>query len=631
MCGIAGILDWDGAPADSLDPMLKTMVHRGPDDEGRFVGGPIAMGMRRLSIIDLNSGHQPIFNEDDSVVVVFNGEIYNYVELRADLEKHGHRFQTQTDTEVLVHLYEEEGVGFLNRLNGMFGFSIWDKVNQRLFIARDRLGVKPMYFAETPRGLLYATELKSILAAGLVAKELDADALCEYLVHFYIPGERSAFRRIKKLLPGHYIVADAKGIAVRRWWDLTEYTSTCELKRGEATERLRDLFLDSVRLRMRSDVPVGSYLSGGLDSSLVTAAAARQTDIKFATFSVGFTQSEFDELPYARAVADFIKTEHHEIRVSHADALDRIPSLVWHMDEPNGDSAILPTYLVSRLAVSQVKVALSGIGADELFGGYHRYHARLGKLERLAFLPRVLLRLLRPLLAAAKSEWGYRMNRMIEAPPPWIQFLENTHRFNPEVLPRLLNRGGQEIGAYTRRIFKQYPGNDFVNQRMYVDAHSYLPDQILALTDRMSMAVSLEARTPFLDYRLVQLATSLPGPWKVEGKEWKIILKEALGDLVPAKILRRPKWGFAAPVRSWMNAKHLDALVHLLSHSTLADSGYMDGKVLKGYVDSPETIRHQGEWLWALAILELWFRIFCIGGGLARPEANLIEFAHSAQ
>lgn len=630
MCGIAGILNWSGAPEDRLDPMLKAIVHRGPDDEGTFVEGPVAMGMRRLSIIDLNSGHQPIFNEDESVVVVFNGEIYNYVELRADLESRGHTFRTNTDTEVLVHLYEEEGTDFLPRLNGMFGFTIWDRKAKRLFMARDRVGIKPMYYAQSGDNFVYGTELKSILATGLVEHRIDPGALFSYLVHFYVPGTQSPFQNISKLLPGHYLVADETGVTTTCWWDLRNYTAMADIGRKEATEHIRELFLDSIRLRMRSDVPVGSYLSGGLDSSLVTAAAASQTDLEFATFSVGFSQSEFDELPYARAVSEHTGTVHHEISVSPSDALEHFPNLIWYMDEPNGDAAILPTYLVSELAVKNVKVALSGIGADEFFGGYHRYHHQVEKLAKLAVLPTGLLKVIRPLLAAMRYDWGYRLDRIISPPPPWINHLEQTHRYDEESIKLLLGDGMGELGSYMRGAFEKYPGSDYVNHRMFADAHSYLPDQILALTDRMSMAVSLEARAPFLDYRIMEFASSLPGAWKVDGKAWKLILKDALGDLVPERTIKRPKWGFAPPVRTWMSDKQLDSFTYLLGHSQLAADGYLDGKELQRQLSDPDAFQHKGEWLWALSVLELWYRVYRPGGGMGRPDATLADFAHAS-
>jgi len=630
MCGIAGILDWRRSPADRLAPMLRVIRHRGPDDEGSFVAGPLAMGMRRLSIIDLSTGHQPIANEDGSVVVVFNGEIYNYLELREELVRRGHQFSTRTDTEMLVHMYEEQGPEFLSQLNGMFGFAIWDSARRRLFVARDRLGVKPMYYAATPGGVVFGSELKSLLATGLVQREVDPSALFDYLAYYYIPGEKTPFQGIHKLLPGHYFLADENGVTVRRWWNLADHTQPPSISKETARDRIRELFFDSVRLRMRSDVPVGSYLSGGLDSSLATAAAARQTELPFATFSVEFSESEFDELPYARAVAKHAGTNHHEVRVTPSNALERLPGLVWYMDEPNGDSAILPTYLVSQLASRHVKVVLSGIGADELFGGYHRYHAVLGKFERLAALPKWMLRLLQPLASSLKHEWGFKMARMLNPPPPWRAFMEKTHRFDAEVAGALLRRPTDALGERMRELFQQYPGTDFVNQRMFVDAHSYLPDQILALTDRMSMAVSIEARTPYLDYRLVEFATSLPGDWKVSGAEWKIIMKDALGDLVPERILKRPKWGFAAPIHGWMIGKHLESLVHLCRHSHMVRTGLFDGRAMERLLANPDTIKHDAEWLWALAILEIWFRVYIEGDGLVAPTANLVQFSRDS-
>jgi asparagine synthase (glutamine-hydrolysing) len=607
--------------------MLQCIRHRGPDDEGRFESKNLAMGMRRLSIIDLSGGHQPIFNEDNTIAVVFNGEIYNYVELREELDKRGHRFKTNTDTEILIHLYEDEGVEFLPKLNGMFGFSIWDIKNERLFVVRDRLGVKPMYYANTPKGLLYATELKSILATGKVSRELAPGMLFDYLTYYYLPGEMSPFKDIHKLLPGHFILADRNGVKIQRWWNLSEHMAPTKMSRQDATAHVRELFLDSVRLRMRSDVPVGAYLSGGLDSSIATAAAARQTDIQFESFSVGFSQSEFDELPYAREVAKHVGTKHHEIQITPKDALENLPALVWFMDEPNGDSALLPTYLVSKLAVENVKVALSGIGADELFGGYARYHRRLGKFEQLGGLPKPLLRLFRPLFSGLRYEWGQKIDRMIEPSPAWKTFLEKTHQFDISTIRALTGDEDRKCGEYIQGVFSKYQANDFVNHRMFVDAHSYLPDQILSLTDRMSMGVSLEARAPYLDYRLVEFAHTLPGEWKVSGNDWKIIMKDALGDLVPPSLLTRPKWGFASPVQNWMRKGLLDPLIHMCENSHLAKSGALDAKALKTFVKDPVIREHCLNWLWAVGILEIWYRIYVESDGFTPPECGLVEFA----
>ena len=631
MCGIAGVLDWEGLKSDYLTPMLAAIRHRGPDDEGRYSDPLLSMGMRRLSIIDLSGGHQPIFNEDGTVAVVFNGEIYNYIELRDDLESKGHRFKTKSDTEVLVHLYEEYGADMVPYLNGMFGYSIWDQTRRRLLVVRDRLGVKPMYYAATKSGLAYGSEMKSILATGLVPKQLDKNAIAEYLGYHYIPGEQTPFKGIQKLLPGHWILAENGQFRIQRYWNLADRIATPAISYSDARERVRELFLDSIRLRMRSDAPVGAYLSGGLDSSLVTAAAAKHTDIQMSTFSVEFSQSEFDELPYARTVAKHVGTKHNEIRVTPDDALRQLPRLVWLMDEPNGDSALLPTFLVSKLAVSQVKVALSGIGADELFGGYHRYHMRLGKFEQLANLPTWALRIMRPLLGSVKNEWQRKLDRMIAPMPEWREFMDKTHRFDEQAIQTLTGIEPGTLFSWMRKAFDTYPGKDFVNQRMFADAHTYLPDQILALTDRMSMAVSLEARTPFLDYRLFEFASSLPGEWKVSGSNWKIILKEALGDLVPESILKRPKWGFAAPVQSWMGEKRLNPLVQLCKNSHLVRDGVLDQKAMQDTIADPSIFTHNSSWLWTLGILEIWYRSYVSGDPTVAPEMDLEAFSRDGK
>jgi asparagine synthase (glutamine-hydrolysing) len=629
MCGIAGLVDFAVPASDAvLGRMLRPILHRGPDDEGRFVQGPVAMGMRRLSIIDLSTGNQPMHNEDGTVTVVFNGEIFNYVELRDRLLQRGHRFATHSDTEVLVHLYEEHGTDMLRHLNGMFGFSIWDHKRQRLFVARDRLGVKPIYYVPLAHGVAYASELKSLLAADLKPRTLAASALFDYLCYQYLPGEQTPFEGFKKLLPGHFLLCDAQGVKIERWWDLRDHVTPTTLSRDEAREQLRELFLDSVRLRMRSDVPVGAYLSGGLDSSLVTGAAVRQTDLKFSTFNVSFAHGAFDESGYARQMASLAGTDHHELRVTPDDALDRLPHLVWLLDEPLGDSAILPTFLVSELAARHVKVALSGLGADELFGGYHRYHRVLGKFERLAALPSWSLQLLRPVLGRARLDWREKLDQMLEPPPPWLLHLAKTHRFDESSVRRLLGgANGAEAGAFARQAYERYPGDDFVNHRMFVDAHTYLPDQILTVTDRMSMGASLEARTPFLDYRLFEFASSIPGAWKVNGSEWKLILKEALGDLVPQSILTRPKWGFSAPVANWFGTEQMGAFRKLCSNSRLAEAGVIDGGVLRGLLADPALATHHAEWLWSFGVLELWYRIYGDGGGAEAPGFGLRDLA----
>lgn len=628
MCGIAGILEFERrTDVECLDRMLPALAHRGPDDEGRLVDGPLAMGMRRLSIIDVPGGRQPIENEDGNLAVVLNGEIYNYVELTEELRARGHRFTTRSDTEVLVHLYEEFGLEFLERLNGMFALALWDKRAGRLVLARDRLGIKPLYVRRLPQGVAFASELKALLAGDARSRTLEPQAVLDYLTLQYIPGSATPYREYEKLLPGHLLVCEASGTTVQRWWSLADHCAPASLPRAEAVVRIRELFDDAVRLRMRSDVPVGAYLSGGLDSSLVTRAAAQLTDATFPTFNVAFEHTEFDESAYARELAELARTDHHQLTVSARDAIARLPQLVWHLDEPIGDSAFLPSFLVSQLAAEHVKVALSGLGADELFGGYHRYHRRIGRFEQLSRLPRRAARLLRPLVAARGEEWARRLDLMTDA-EPWEVHLQKTHAFEP-ALNRALVEGDANlrVAARTRALHDGYPHDDFVNRAMFVDAHTYLPDQILALTDRMSMAVSLEARTPFLDHRLVELASSLPGDWKVRGSSWKSILKEALGDRVPASILTRPKWGFAAPVGSWIESQGLDPLKRLLGKSALVEAGVLDGDAMRTAVAHFERPGHRAEWLWALGVLEVWYRVFEGGSPGSAPALDLHQLA----
>lgn len=607
--------------------MLPALLHRGPDDEGRLVDGPLAMGMRRLSIIDVAGGRQPIENEDGRVAVVLNGEIYNYVELREELLARGHRFATRSDTEVLVHLYEEHGLEFLERLNGMFAFALWDKRARRLVVARDRLGIKPLYLRRLPRGVAFASELKALLTCDLGSRTIEPQAILDYLTYQYIPGSGTPYREYEKLLPGHLLVCDESGLETRPWWSLREHCARADVSRVEAVERIRELFHDAVRLRMRSDVPVGAYLSGGLDSSLVTRAAAQLTDAPFPTFNVAFERTEFDESGYARELAELARTDHHQLEVTSRDAIARLPQLVWHLDEPIGDSAFLPSFLVSQLAARHVKVALSGLGADELFGGYHRYHERIGRFEQLSRLPRWCAKLLRPLVASRGEAWARRLDLMTDA-EAWEVHLQKTHAFEADVNRGLITgSAGLTLAERARSLHGDYPHDDFVNRAMFVDAHTYLPDQILALTDRMSMAVSLEARTPFLDHRLIEFASSLPGDWKVRGSDWKLILKEALGELVPPSILTRPKWGFAAPVAAWIESRGLADMKKLLSGSALAEAGVLDGDALRAAVSGFDRPGHRAEWLWSLGILEVWYRIFEGGSPAAAPSLDLHQLA----
>ncbi len=614
MCGIAGIIDFGRPPLLSeLRPMVAIQRHRGPDDVGFLVDGPIAMGMARLSIIDLPGGKQPITNEDGSIVVVLNGEIYNYIELRNWLLERGHRFSTQSDTEVLVHLYEEHGTQMLPKLNGMFAFAIWDKNKRSLFVARDRMGVKPLYYARMGSRWLFASELKALITQPEFSQQLDLDAIADYLRLSYIPREATPYLASRRLLPGHYLLIDGVKNENHAWWDLGECALTNAEKRGsiEQTEqRLEQAFDESVRLRMRSDVPVASFLSGGLDSSLVTATAQRHSSASIRSFTVGFEHTEFDETPYARSVADHVHTDHRELSVKVDDAVEHLPKLLWHMDEPLGDSSIIPNYLISRFAAKEVKVCLSGLGGDELFGGYSRYlDPGPGRIRRVFSRAPLAARALAPMIEQYHNPWAEELHMAGDPSLSWRSYLHRLQIFN--------SRGLQDIGfpasGKTHEIFEslwnKYPGTDSVSRFQFIDQHTYLPDQILAFTDRMSMANSLEVRVPFLDYRLVRLAEGIPTAWKQDARNFKILLKRSLGNRVPQQIVNRPKFGFDTPLSRWVKQPAIFELIKALPDGFAAKQGLFNPRGIRAIVQDAHTAGKFARRAWNLFILDIWLQV----------------------
>jgi asparagine synthase (glutamine-hydrolysing) len=622
MCGIAGIYHRD-APVDEklLRRMTRALTHRGPDDEGYHCRSSIGLGVRRLSIIDLAGGHQPISNEDGRFTIVFNGEVYNYLELRDELMACGHRFATRTDTEVIVHLYEDLGAECLTRLNGMFAFAIWDEAKQELFVARDRLGVKPLYYWAEGGTLLFASELKALLLCPSISRKLDRQAVADYLTFMYIPAPKTPFQEIRKLLPGHYLWRGRSGFILRRYWSLADYATPQEVSKADAVARVRELLDDAVRIRLRSDVAVGAFLSGGVDSSSVVALASRHLDSPLATFSVGFTSGDRDELPYARQVATVHRTDHHEIRADPEHVIRLLPRLIWHMDEPSGDSAFVPTFLVSEMAAARVSVILSGLGGDELFAGYSRYRLPFARwslrMRAYNLVPELVRRGIVLPLAARLSEKFH--SRLVSATfrPAHEQYLDSVTIFSSADKVRLLGGNGWHHPDEAMKHYLAYPGEDPVNRLLYVDALTYLPDDILSLTDRMSMAASLEARTPFLDYRLVQFCAGLPGPFKLTSLAWKIVLKEAMVPLLPPPILDREKWGFGAPVASWLSGRLFPYLRALLPAGLLVSNGIVNPQAVEQLLRSFEAEPALGQQLWTLLVLELWARIFLEG---APPE-----------
>ncbi len=593
--------------------MCDQIRHRGPDDEGYHVEGGCALGMRRLSIIDLSTGHQPISNEDGSVWVVFNGEIYNFQDLRRDLAGKGHSFRTNTDTEVLVHLYEEEGVGGLSRLRGMFAFAIWDARQRRLFLARDRFGKKPLYYAALPEGLWFGSELKCLRAAG-VPLEVDEQALRYYFRFGYIPDPYSPFRAVRKLPPGSWLVREEDGtIRQERYWRPPVTAQAASASEPEMRDRLREVFDESVRMRMIADVPLGAFLSGGIDSSLVVASMALQSREPVKTFSIGFEESGFNELPYASLVAEKYGTEHHEILV-RPNSIDLVSRLVRHFDEPFGDSSAIPTFIVSEFAARHVKVALSGDGGDELFAGYERFAAVHERLRRLDGMPAAVRA---PLSWVAGrlpySAYGKNWLHMISRGSGLARYLEIA--FSPHFMRKNLLQREWMLPADSEFLRSAFPDcllpedADILSQVMYFETAVNLPGDMLVKVDRMSMANSLEVRCPMLDHELAEFAASLPAAWLIRHGKGKQFLLESFADRLPPELLTRPKWGFAVPLKHWFRTTLKGFLRDHLTSGKFLDRGYVSPTFVSHLLEEHESGRRDNEiWLWSLLMLELWHR-----------------------
>jgi asparagine synthase (glutamine-hydrolysing) len=602
MCGIAGWANLDARtpPPDGGEELLRGMCdrmhHRGPDSEGYLVDDGVALGMRRLAIIDLLTGDQPTFNSDRSVAVVLNGEIYNYREVRADLEKRGHRFHTESDTEVLPHLYDEYGRDMVQHLNGMFAFALWDERRKRLFIARDRFGEKPLYWGVFDRTLLFASEPKVLLAHPSVKPDLNLNALRQYLSFDYVPAPLSIYQGISKLPAAHTLTLEAGEIKVERYWRLSYQTKQPVPSVAEAAEQLRDLLADAVKMRLVSDVPLGILLSGGIDSSVVAALAVRASSETVKTFSIGFAESSFDESQYARAVAKFLGTDHHEERFSASLAANLVGDIGAWMDEPVSDPSLVPTYLLSRFTRKHVTVALGGDGGDEIFAGYPMYFGHYMARAYLA-IPRFLRRgLVEPVVnrlpvKTKNLSFDYRARRFIEA--SHYDEVARHHvlfgSFAPTDQDLLLTddvrrASDADIYAGARRLFAECDSSNIVESMQSLDTQFYLAEDILTKVDRASMAVSLEVRSPYLDPRVAEFAASLPPRYKLHGYTSKYILKKAAKGLVPPFVWRRGKKGFGVPFAKWL--KHE---LKPLAHDLL----------------SPERLR-----LWTLLSFEMWRESF---------------------
>lgn len=632
MCGIAGYIDlWDASGrahderAEILDRMCRVIRHRGPDDQGVMVEPGVALGMRRLSIIDLAGGHQPISGEDGSVTIVFNGEIYNFLELKPELEARGHVFKTDSDTETIVHGYEEFGADCLKDLRGMFAFAIWDARARKLLIARDRAGKKPLYYTITPKGtLVFGSEIKSLLQHPDVERELNVEALDAYLTLGYVPDPLSIFRHVHKLPPGHYLSFSEGKVSVTQYWDFN-FRDEKPRPEAEYIEEVQRLLDESVRLRLISDVPLGAFLSGGIDSSTVVALMARHMGQPVKTFSIGFHEDSYNELKYARVTAKKFGTDHHEFFVT-PDICSIVDELAWHFDEPFADSSALPTYMVSKLARDYVTVILSGDGGDELFAGYTRYVVDR-KREGFGLLPKPLReRVMRPLSQRLPhAAWGrnYLHNVSLD---PISRYLDSVSIFSSLNRKSLYTPGfSQQLkqGSYASRLFQQLAAeidsDEPIDCLLYLDSKTYLPGDILVKVDRMSMAVSLEARAPLLDHKLIDFVTGIPASLKLAGFETKHLLKKAIEDLVPHEILHRPKQGFGVPIQEWINRELRSRLRETLTEPRTRQRGYIDAHYVDVLLDEHERGRRDHSMgLWALFMLELWNRQF-----LDRSDAHI--------
>ncbi len=632
MCGIVGIVhskESESVDTSLLRSMNASLKHRGPDDEGYWIQGNVGLAMRRLSIIDLEGGHQPISNEEGNIWTVFNGEIYNFLELREELIQKGHRFKTRSDTETIVHLYEEEGEAFVERLRGMFAMAVWDNRSQKLLLYRDRVGIKPLHYWSRNGTLVFASEIKAILEVPEVGQEISASALSDYLSFLYIPAPQTIYREIFKLPPGHLLRCQGGELKISSYWDFS-YREEHGLRESDWIERLREKLDESVRSHLVSDVPVGAFLSGGTDSSSVVAWMSRRRAEPVRTYSIGFSDDRLNELGYAGEVARYFGTDHHE-KMVEVDAFELLPKIISGFDEPFADSSALPTYLVSEFAREEVKVALSGDGGDELFAGYlwTRKEAWLEQYRRvpLALRNRIESLILREGYEPLRemSAWSSLQRFFFDARlHPSESFARRSMSFQPWMKADLFQPwvreelGGEESLKLVRSYFERGAAQTVMEKLLYLDSKIYLPDDLLTKVDRMSMAHSLEVRVPLLDHELIELVATIPFSLKLRGKTTKYILKQAMKGLVPPRVLKQRKQGFSIPIQRWFREELADFSEELLLQEKSAGRRFFQADYLKWLLDEHRHGRQRfGTQLYALVVFELWNRL----AGEARGKA----------
>jgi asparagine synthase (glutamine-hydrolysing) len=633
MCGICGIVDTDGICRFSegdLETMANVLRHRGPDDEGRFISGSVGLAFRRLSIVDLKGGHQPMSNEDGTIWIVFNGEIYNHPELRPVLEQLGHRYRTNSDTETILHLYEEYGETCVHHLQGMFAFAIWDTRRNLLFCARDRLGIKPFYYARVGKRFVFASEIKALLEIGCVKPTLNHRALPEFSVFGYLSSDETLFEGVRKLLPGHHLTLNLHGEdkrpEIKEYWDLDISQAGDDLSEPEYLDRFRALFADTVRLHLMSDVPVGVFLSGGLDSSSIAAVMTSVRKDPIQTFSVGYVEDQFSELRAAREVARHIRSEHHEVVLGHEEFFASLRDLTWHEDEPMVWPSSVSLYYVSRLAREKVKVVLTGEGGDEMFAGYLKYRAALWNVRAApvytALVPDVLRQFVRNALARnflpdpvqrkLRHSFLYYPNTFEQI------YFDNfysafpyhglSHLFSQQLTDEL-----SDINAYENcKSFLPTNGNgcDLLIKLLYLDAKTYLVE-LLMKQDQMSMATSIESRVPFLDHKLAEFAMSIPTRYKVRGFSGKYLLRRAMAHLLPPSVIQRTKKGFPTPIQPWLQNQLFDRLSAILTDGRLESRRLFRADYVTKLLEAHRRGHSRAtDACWRLLTLELWSRIF---------------------
>jgi len=637
MCGICGIALRGGSVNENrLRAMTHVLRHRGPDDSGIFIHNNIGLGHRRLSIIDVKGGHQPMSNEDGTIWIAYNGEVYNHDEVRKRLISTGHRYNTRSDTETLIHLYEDKELESVEELRGMFAYSLWDGLKKRLILVRDRLGIKPLYYYFNDGDLIWGSEIKAILESGFLKSCLRLESLPDYLANHYTSGDETLFEGVKRLLPGHILIWEDGEIKIQQYWDLKFGTSNESSDENDLIEEFRGLFEHSVKLRLMSDVPLGMFLSGGIDSSAILAVMGMMIDQPVKTFSVGFREREGNELHYARMVSKIYKTDHHEVTVTPEMFFNALPRLIWQEDEPIAFPSSIPLYFVSELAQNHVKVVLTGEGSDELLAGYAKYkktllNLRIGDLYT-GFLPRDVRSEIRGVIdrMAPYSRIRTKLIRTFLYLDPGIEsiYFDNFSVFSrndirnlltPQAMDKLNGTDPYEMNLY---YFNRNNAQNLLDRILYTDIKTYL-HELLMKQDQMSMAASIESRVPFLDHKLVEFVAKLPPSLKLRGWTTKYILRKAMEDILPQEILHRKKMGFPVPIREWFRkGAFQDLQEYLLGDRTMA-RGCFNRTYIKNLLNSHISgFQDHSERLWSLLNFEIWNRIFIDGEEIRNGHAS---------